>query len=61
MIAVMIDKTGPFLRAHPLEQGNVSFLPTSLWNLSSAVPELWFGSSGGVSVCVHVCREPLYL
>ena len=29
--------------------------------LSSAVPELWFSSSGGVCVCVRVCREPLYL
>ena len=29
--------------------------------LSSAVPELWFSSSGGVCVCMRVCREPLYL
>ena len=29
--------------------------------LSSAVPKLWFSSSGGVCVCVRVCREPLYL
>ena len=29
--------------------------------LSSALPELWFSSSGGVCVCVRVCREPLYL
>ena len=33
----------------------------SLRDLSSAVPELWFSSSGGVCVCVRVCREPLYL
>ena len=30
-------------------------------NLSSAVPELWFCSSGGVCVCMRVCSEPLYL
>ena len=32
MIAVLVDKTGQFSRAHPTEQGHVSFLPTSLWN-----------------------------
>ena len=36
-------------------------LAQSFLNLSSAVPELWFSSSGGVCVCVRVCREPLYL
>ena len=30
-------------------------------NLSSAVPELWFCSSGGVCVRMRVCSEPLYL
>ena len=30
-------------------------------HLSSAVPELWFSSSGGVCVCMRVCREPLYM
>ena len=34
---------------------------TTLWNLSSAVPELWFCSSGGVCVRMRVCSEPLYL
>ena len=29
--------------------------------LSSAVPELWFCSSGGVCVRMRVCSEPLYL
>ena len=29
--------------------------------LSSAVPELWFCSSGGMCVCMRVCGEPLYL
>ena len=44
---------------------NVNGLQTKITmrkrNLSSAVPELWFSSSGGVCVCVRVCREPLYL
>ena len=30
-------------------------------DLSSAVPELWFCSSGGVCVRMRVCSEPLYL
>ena len=30
-------------------------------NLSSAVPELWFCSSGGVCVRMRVCSEALYL
>ena len=29
--------------------------------LSSAVPELWFCSSGGVCVRMRVCSEALYL
>ena len=36
-------------------------LTTSTYILSSAVPELWFCSSGGVCVCMRVCSEPLYL
>ena len=45
-------------RRRRLSMGCQSLL---LWTLSSAVPELWFSSSGGVCVCVRVCREPLYL
>ena len=33
----------------------------NLLTLSSAVPELWFCSSGGVCVRMRVCSEPLYL
>ena len=35
--------------------------PCVAHNLSSAVPELWFCSSGGVCVRMRVCSEPLYL
>ena len=31
------------------------------FDLSSAVPELWFCSSGGVCVRMRVCSEALYL
>ena len=43
-----------------LERENDSHMEKFL-NLSSAVPELWFCSSGGVCVRVRVCSEPLYL
>ena len=38
---------------------SLSFIQLAI--LSSAMPELCFSSSGGVCVCVRVCREPLYL